>query len=264
MLTYRFGNSSLALTSDDATWIAYLHERYHAFADPAPENLFEVHFESTTAHRPAHLTSPLSTYVEVPVISSRDRGFTARTDTTSADVDLEARRATLRGPQAMYPLDNLLRHLLPALGEQGALVHGATLAKDHRGVLACGPSGAGKSTLASLAGEHALCDELSAVHDSDGGYRLTSLPFWKARPGSVDLTAVLLLRHGREHRLASLSKADAMRKLSQQVLWPVEVPHAMDRALGQVSALVESVSVVELAFSPDPSVWDFITEQVLS
>jgi hypothetical protein len=38
----------------------------------------------------------------------------------------------------------------------------------------------------------------------------------------------------------------------------------MDLALGQVSALVESVPVVELAFSPDPSVWDFITEQVLS
>lgn len=264
MLAFRFGNTSLSFTSDDATWLSYLSERYRAFADRAPENTFQVGFESTTSHPPRHLTSPLSTYVEVPEISSRDRGFTARTDTTSADVDLAARRASLRGPRAMYPLDNLLRHLLPALGEQGALVHGATIARDHRGVLACGPSGAGKSTLASLVGEHALCDELSAVHDSGGGYQLSSLPFWQARPGCVELAAVVVLQHGREHRLASLSKADALRKLSQQVLWPVELPDAMERALGQVSALVEDVPVLELAFSPDPSVWDFITEQVLS
>jgi hypothetical protein len=264
MLTFRFGNTSLAFASSDTTWLSYLSQRYSAFADPTPESVFEVHFESTTPDRPQQLTSPLSTHVEVPVIARRPSGFTAKTATTSAEVDLDQRRAALRGPRALYPLDNLLRHLLPSLGEQGALVHGATLANGERGVLACGPSGAGKSTLARLAGEHALCDELSAVHASlKGEYRLSSLPFWQARPGSVELTAVLLLRHGRQHHLAPLSKAEAMRTLSQQVLWPVEVPPAMDRTLGHVSALIEAVPVLEFAFAPDPSAWDFITNQVL-
>ena len=264
MGSYRFGNTSFTFESSDATWLSYLGKRYSSFPDHDPRNVFVVHFECTVPHRPQGLTSPLSIYVEAPVIESNENGFTAKTATTFADVDLDRRRAHLRGPRALYPLDNLFRHLLPALGEQGALVHGAALAKDGQGVLACGPSGAGKSTLADLAGENALCDELSSVFGSEDGYRLTSLPFWKARPGSVDLHAVLLLRHGREHRLEPVPKADALRQVSQQVLWPIEIPRAMDRTLGHVSALLENVPVFELTFCPEPSVWQFIEEQVLS
>ena len=271
--SYRFGNTSLTFESSDHIWLSYLSERYSSFQDPFPfqdpfqndpVNAFVVHFECTAARRPEGLTSPLSTYVEAPVIETHEHGFTARTATTFADVNLDRRRAHLSGPRALYPVDNLFRHLLPALDEQGALVHGATLAKDGQGVLACGPSGAGKSTLAALAGENALCDELSAVFGSEDGYRLTSLPYWQARPGSVDLRAVLLLRHGREHHLEPVSKAAALRQVSSQVLWPVEIPCAMDRALGHVSALLDKVPVFELAFRPDASVWGFIKEHVLS
>ena len=264
MRSYRFGNTSLTFESSDTTWLSYLDKRYSSFQDHDPRNVFVVHFECTVPHRPEGLTSPLSTYVETPIIECNDNGFTAKTATTFADVNLDTRRARLSGPRALYPVDNLFRHLLPALGEQGALVHGAALAKDGQGVLACGPSGAGKSTLADLAGEHALCDELSAIFGSEDGHRLTSLPFWKARPGSVDLQAILLLRHGREHHLEPVPKAEALRKVSQQVLWPVEIPRAMDRTLGQVSDLLDKVPVFELTFCPEPSVWEFIEEQVLS
>ncbi len=127
MPSYRFGNTSLNFESSDRTWLSYLSERYSSFGEPfpfqvdPPVNDFVVHFESTAAHRPEGLTSPLSTYVEAPVIETHEHGFTARTATTFADVNLDRRRAHLSGPRALYPLDNLFRHLLPALGEQGAL-----------------------------------------------------------------------------------------------------------------------------------------------
>lgn len=264
MRHYRFGNTSLGFESPDTTWLSYLDDRYASFRDPDPNDVFALHYECTDRERPEGMTSPLSTYVEAPVIEPHATGFTATTATTLADVDLDARHASVRGPRALYPVDNMFRHLLPALGEQGALVHSAALANNGRGVLACGPSGAGKSTLASLAGDNALCDELSAVSSHDDGYRLTSLPFWNARPGSVDLRAVVLLRHGAEHRLAPLTRADALRRVFQQILWPVELPRAMERTLGHVSALVDEVPVFELAFRPEPSVWGFLEETVLS
>jgi len=264
MRCYRFGNTSFAFQSSDPTWLSYLGERYSAFEEREPRDSFVVHYECTVAHRPEGVTSPLSRYLEAPVIARNKNGFTTKTPTTFAAVDIGARRATLEGPPALYPLDNLFRHLLPALGEQGALIHSAALARDGHGVLACGPSGAGKSTLAALAGENALCDELSSVFVSERDSRLTSLPFWQARPASVALHAVLLLRHGGKHRLERVSKADALRKVSQQVLWPVEIPQAMDRTLGHVSSLVDKVPVFELTFCPTPSAWGFIEEQVLS
>lgn len=264
MQTYRFGSTSIAFDSRDQTWLSFLGERYASFRDRNPHDVFRLHFECTAPSAPDGLTSPLSTYVEAPTIDTNAHGFTATTATTFADVDLDARRARLRGPRALYPVDNLFRHLLPALGEQGVLVHGAALAKRGRGVLACGPSGAGKSTLARLAGERALCDELAAVYADDDGYRLESLPFWNARPGSADLTAILLLHHGREHRAEPVPRANALRRITQQVLWPVELPVAMDRALGHVASLVAAVPVFELWFRPEPNVWGFIEEQFLS
>ena len=107
MRSYRFGNTSLAFESSDGTWLSYLSERYSSFQDHDPRNVFVVHFECTGLHRPEGLTSPLSTYVETPIIESNDTGFTAKTATTFADVNLDTRRAHLRGPRALYPVDNL-------------------------------------------------------------------------------------------------------------------------------------------------------------
>ena len=257
---YRFGETSLVFQSSDRTWLGYLDARYDAFRSTSKENTFILDFESTTDRIPEGMTSPLATYVEAHHIEPRPNGFLARTATASAIVDLDARRATLRGPRAAYPLDNLLRYLLPALSEQGVLFHGAAL----EGVIACGPSGAGKSTLASLAGKHALCDELCAVRsDPEGHYRATSLPYWQARPGSTKLEGVLLLRHATRHRLRRISASEAIRRLSTQTLWPLEVSNAMERALDQFSGLVQSVPVFELAFAKEASAWDFIEEHVL-
>ena len=257
---YLFGETSLVFESADRTWLGYLDARFDAFRTSSAENTFVIDFESTTDRLPEGMTSPLATYVEAHDVEPCANGFSARTKTASAIVDLDRRRAKLRGPRAAYPLDNLLRYLLPALSEQGVLFHSAAL----EGVIACGPSGAGKSTLASLSGKHALCDELCAVRrDPSGRYRASSLPFWQARPGSTELEAVVLLSHAAHHRLRRVCASEALRRLSTQILWPVAISSAMDRALDQVAGLVQSVPVFELAFAKDASVWDFIKEHVL-
>ena len=259
--SYQFGETSFIFESSDRTWLGYLDKRYDAFRSTSSQNTFVLGFESTTEWIPEGMTSPLATHVEAHHIEPRPNGFLVRTATVSASVDLEARRAMLRGPRAAYPLDNLLRYLLPALSEQGVLFHSAAI----EGIIACGPSGAGKSTLASLAGKHALCDELCAVRgNAEGHYRATSLPYWQARPGSTPLQAVLLLRHATRDQLTRVSTSEALRRLSTATLWPVEIWSAMERALDQLSGLVQSVPVFELAFAKDPSAWDFIEEHVLS
>jgi len=258
--TYQFGATRLIVETVDDVWLGYLDRRYGAFPAKPESPEFTVRFERTAERLPDAMASPLAPYNEMPHIEALRHGFVLRTPTVSAEVDLRARRAALRGPRAAYPLDNLLCHLLPALSEQGILFHAAAL----KGVLACGPSGAGKSTLASLAGENALCDELSAVRrDRDGDFRLTSLPFWQARPGSTRLSAVLLLDHGPAHRLTRLTEGDALRRLSTGTLWPIHLPAAMERTLEHMSGLIQSVPVFELAFAKDASAWDYIEEHVL-
>ena len=258
--TYQLGATRLVIESTDDQWLEYLERRYGRFPAESSGPEFTIRFECTSERVPDGMTSPLANYAEAHEIESRPDGFFVRTPTVTAEVDLRSRRATLRGPRAAYPLDNLLRHLLPALSEQGIVFHGAAL----EGVVACGPSGAGKSTLASLSGEHALCDELCAVRrDERGHFRVTSLPFWTARPGSSALSAMLLLRHGHEHRLTRLTEGDALRRLSTETLWPVGLPSAMERALEHVSRLVQSVPAFELAFTKDESAWEYIEENVL-
>ena len=256
---YRFGETSLVFESTDGTWLDLLARRFHAFRNDADTPGFVVRFECSQEPKPRGMSSPFATYLEKPHIEPGPCGFTAVTRTVVADVDLGARRAHLRGPCALYPLDNLLRYLLPALHEQGVLLHAAAL----EGLVACGPSGAGKSTLARLVGEHALSDELCAVRRTpDGRFRVTSLPFWRARPGSAELRALLFLRHGEAHRLERLSTSEALKRLTTQILWPIALDDAMEALLTRVALLIERVPAFELAFSPSADVWEYIQEQV--
>ena len=107
---------------------------------------------------PDGLVSPLAARREPSQTKASRHGFELTGETFSARVDLDAGRAWLTGPCALYPLDALLRHLLPLLASPGLIVHAAALAEGGRGWLASGPSGAGKSTLAALLGKRALCD----------------------------------------------------------------------------------------------------------
>jgi hypothetical protein len=264
--TYRFGEIPLAFESADPGWFAMLETRYGAFRDVSDDGTspFSIRYECTGDEElPADLPSPLAVRPETPVIAPTPRGMNARAKSSWARIDLISGRAEITGPRAMYPLDNVLRQLLPLLCRDGVVLHSAALIHRGRALLACGPSRAGKSTLASLAAEAAIADELAAVRPDGTRFRVVSLPFWRSRPGSGRLEAILFLRHGREHHLRPLDTGSAFRRLASQSSWPVDFPPEVDRVLGVVTELVNTIQAVEFSFTPQRDAWDFLKRELL-
>jgi hypothetical protein len=258
--SFAFGEVELRFESCDRGWLSFLHQRYRGFEVPFRAGAFAIRFEPTSTAIPPDLVSPLAPRLECVHCTRTGEGYRVRTDTSDGEVDLSARRALLRGPSAMYPLDNLLRYLLPLLWE-GLIAH-AALVEDGagRGFLACGPSGAGKSTIARLARSRACSDELTAVRSSGRQLESVALPFWNARPGSFPLRAVLHLRHADGHRLARISPEESLRRLASQTLWPVWSEKAMNRVFGCLADLSTRVPAYELSFAPEDDVWSFVDE----
>lgn len=259
---YDFGAIAIAFTSPDLEWLELLEQRYRAFRrSDVPSTAFRLTFAPEGA-LPQGLPSPLAAHLEAVEIERTPVGFQATTSSSVAEVSLEAGEAILRGPRAMYPLDNLLVQLLPVLSESSLLFHAAALAPRGAGLLAGGPSGAGKSTLAALMGDECLCDELAAVRRDGPGFRLVSLPFWAARPGDAALRAIALLAQADDHLLTPLTRSEALRSLSQLVLWPSASPAAMERCLSLLGAVLETVPVYELAFAPRSDVRSYLRKEL--
>ncbi len=242
-----------------------LEVRYGAFRDESGENAspFSIRYECSGATLPRDLPSPLAVRPEIPAIALTPRGFDAETKTSRATIDLISKCAEIEGPRAMYPLDNLLRQLLPLLWRDGVVLHSAALVEGDHGLLACGPSGAGKTTLASLVPRKAIADELVALRRDRLRFRVVSLPYWRSRPGSAELEAILFLRHGKDHRLRPLDASSAFRRLVSQTSWPVDFPRDVDRVLGFVTELVHAVRAFEFHFAPRDDVWDFLQKELL-
>jgi hypothetical protein len=261
--SFAFGDIPLRFESADRAWLSYLDRRYRSFSVAPSSDSFVVRFETTSAPLPPALVTPLAAHLEAVHCEPTSVGYRVSTETSRCEIDLGARRAILRGPSAMYPLDNVLRHLLPLLWEDGLIVHSALVADgDGRGVLACGPSGSGKSTIARLSNGRALADELAAVRIESQGVTAVGLPFWESRPGSARLRAVLHLRHGATHHLERLRSEEAMRRLASQVLWPVWDRAAMARSFDYFIEMARSVPAFDLSFAPTADVWDSIDKEV--
>ena len=259
---YDFGDLPIAFASVDDHWLELLERRYRSFRSVVPASrTFRLSF-APDGPLPEEVPSALAAHLEAVELEPTPSGFRARTRTSIAEVDLDAGEGWLRGPSAMYPLDNLLVQLLPLITESSLLFHAAALAPGGAGLLVPGASGAGKSTLASLAGAEALCDEVAAVRLEPREFRLVALPFWMGRPGSAPLAAVALLAQAAEHALTPLAPGEALRRLSQLVLWPTASPAAMGRCLSHLAALVESLPVYELQFAPRPDVLAFLREEL--
>jgi hypothetical protein len=261
--SFAFGDICLEFESTDTAWLSLVERRYGSFGCEPETDSFVVRFEPTPAALPAGLPTPLAAHVEAVDCERTVTGYRVTTATSACEIDFHSRRAILRGPAAMYPLDNVLRHLLPLLWEDGIIVHSA-LVDDGAGcgLLACGPSGAGKSTLAELARGRSLSDELAAVRLDGSGATSIALPFWKARRGSVRLRAVFHLAHAPFHRLEPLRPETAVRRLVAQVLWPVWDEGAMARSFGYLTDLAETVPAFELGFTPTEDVWEFIGKEL--
>ena len=83
------------------------------------DGAFVIRFEPASAVEDS--VSPLAVHLENVRCHPSNGGFRIETKTTNGTIDLLSAVATVRGPRAMYPIDNLLRHLLPILWNRGVL-----------------------------------------------------------------------------------------------------------------------------------------------
>jgi hypothetical protein len=256
---FELGGVPVSVACVEPRWSQWISERFAGFlSDRSPG--WRVSFE-VTGPTPDFLSSPTEIHNEAIAVEGRGDSFCLCSETMVAEVDLGRRRARVAGPLATYPLDALLRHLLPLIVEDGLVVHAAMLAEGERGWACCGPSGSGKSTLAGLLPERAHCDELVAIRYVDDRWDIEALPFWQARPGRARLEAVYLLGHGSQHRRSHVTSRVAVRELVPQLMWPVMSSEAMERAFGLLTAVTATVPCWRLEFVPRADVLDVITAE---
>jgi hypothetical protein len=96
------------------------------------------------------------------------------------------------------------------------------------------------------------------VRRIDGGWTVSTLPFWKARAGAARLDGVFLLRQAPGNERRRLSPAAALPALGRHLLWPEDVPEAGQRTVDLLADLVERVPVWDLGFLPTAAVLELI------
>ncbi len=168
-----------------------------------------------------------------------------------------------------YPLDQLLLMYVLARKE-GALLHGAGININGRGLIFPGKSGAGKSTLSrqfvSRNDLEVLSDDRIAIRKLNGEFRAFGTP-WPGEEGiarnkSMPLSGVLFLYHGESNRITEISPREALNKLLPVISIPWFDPEIMQKILLFCEDLVSRVAAFELHFQPSFGVVEFLEEFV--
>jgi hypothetical protein len=257
-VTFQVAGIPVTVSSEDHAWLRLINERYEPFVTGRRPGLSVTwRTQSDTADA---VDPPPAAVGEDPRVRPLPDGFEFESRAFSFRVDLDRGAAEIEGPRALYPLDALIRHVLPMLLENGVLLHGGAAVGDGIGTVFCGASGAGKTTLAELLGERALCDEMAGIVLSASGPQLRSTPYWRSRPGEAPLRALFLLRHGDRHRRERLSESDALRGLANHILWPVHLAAPCERCFSVLAEIVARVPVYAFRFTRTADVWEVMTE----
>lgn len=154
------------------------------------------------------------------------------------------------------------------------LFHGCGVVAREKGYLFTGPSGAGKTTVAKLAGRRTvLNDEVVLLRNGEGEFWLSGTPLLgrlnKKANGWHRLRAVLMLAHGEEVRLRSLSRGEAYQQFLVQLFgtapllppWVAREGLLFLEARADFSAsAVRAVPMYELHFKPDDSFWPLVEQ----
>ena len=153
---------------------------------------------------------------------------------------------------------------------QGLLLHASFIRWQGSGILFSAPSGTGKSTQANLWVQHqgaeVINGDRAALRQVGGRWQAFGLPYAGSsgvyRNESVPISALVVLRQGKENRLRSLTRGEAFARLFPEVTvhrWdPDFVQDTMDTLLSALDAL----PVYLLECRPDREAVELLREQM--
>jgi hypothetical protein len=187
-------------------------------------------------------------------------------DFEGAVVRAHSWKTRFEGVRNEFALDSLLRILLSwkLAGQNGFLLHAATVVRDGKAYVFTGRSGAGKSTVASLSPKGSvLTDEISLLRRENGEWRAYGTPFWgefraAGSNSSSPVQGIYRLVQAAENRVTPLRPLEMIRALLPNVLFFSSESEANRRLLEIVGQAAEEMPGYELAFRKDPAFWEVL------
>lgn len=192
----------------------------------------------------------------------------AAENTLRGELDLASRRGRIAQERNIYLFHTALRqflaYLLP-LEDQGCMLHASGVALGGQAAGFFGVSGSGKSTIARLASSAVLTDESLALLRNSGRWIAHTTPFWgDYDPGpspveSAPLASLFHLVKAERDRVTRLSWQEAVRELSQSLMYQIRDPAYEAALFRQACALASEVPCYRLEFRPTVEVWDSVS-----
>jgi signal peptidase I len=162
-----------------------------------------------------------------------------------------------------YPMDGLLLYYLTAINGD-LMIHGSGISYKDKGYIFSGVSGSGKSTMARLwkeAGAKVVHDDRLIIRKVGKEYCMHNTPVYDDEiPEHAHLDKIFLLGHGNINKEIKITGADAVTSILSNCIQHNWEKNQIDRSLGTVRSLCETVNVSRLEFLPDPSIITFIGE----
>ncbi len=148
-------------------------------------------------------------------ISEAGNYFTLRSHGLRATIAQDGSTARLRAPRLERCLDAVLRYILSKrlLLGGGLLLHASAIVRNEQAWVFAGPSGVGKTTISKQLGGWVLGDEAIALKMHKGKLMAYATPYWRAKPGSAPVTALVFPVQGTKNWCEHLSVAHGLGKL---------------------------------------------------
>ena len=256
--TLAIGDIPITLQVGNLDFLRLLQERYRGFESRSDRPVAE--FEVTLKPVAQDPDEDLEVRITDSAVYMVRGDFRAEWNMTTG-------RGRIEQVPSPYAIDSVLRivYSLLLVERGGFLAHSASAISGDRAFLFAGPSGSGKTTMCRLASESVrlLSDEISFVLPDGGGYRAFGTPFYGelARPGepiSAPLAAMFILRHASENRLTVMARFEALHAVMRNILFFAKEPLWVQRVLTAAIRFVDSVSIQQMDFLPDPEIWKLV------
>ena len=254
------GGISIALFVDDPAFVQILQRRYAGFVNPIDDFQFRISIELVEQTRDFEHGADLQVNKQAGLWTFCRGDF-------RAEWNPDTGHGKILQSANPFSADAVLRiiHTLILARQGGFLLHAASAVRDGRAFVFSGVSGAGKTTISRLAPPDTtlLTDEISYIRPDGNGYRAFGTPFagelaTLGENVSAPLSTLFFLEKGKEKRIESVSRDQAMHSLLRNILFFAEDAELVNLVFQSACNFVENTCVRRLFFAPDQRVWETI------